>query len=78
MLAGPAIRPLRRLTEQTMRLGKGSEQMTAVTGAREAEELSDAMAGMLERLAAAQQATSNSLEAAATSRPTPRTNSALR
>jgi len=64
MLAGPAIRPLRRLTEQTMRLGKGSEQMTAVRGAREAEELSDAMAGMLERLAAAQLATTNSLQAA--------------
>ncbi|MDT5337317.1 MAG: two-component system, OmpR family, sensor histidine kinase PrrB [Mycobacterium sp.] len=64
MLAGPAIRPLRRLTEQTMRLGKGSEQMTAVKGAREAEELSDAMAGMLDRLAAAQLATTNSLQAA--------------
>ena len=64
MLAGPAIRPLRRLTEQTMRLGKGSDRMTAVKGAREAEELSDAMAGMLERLAAAQLATTNSLQAA--------------
>ncbi len=64
MLAGPAIRPLRRLTEQTMRLGKGSDRMTAVRGAREAEELSDAMADMLERLAAAQRATSNSLQAA--------------
>ncbi|MCV7424585.1 HAMP domain-containing histidine kinase [Mycobacterium yunnanensis] len=64
MLAGPAIRPLRRLTEQTMRLGKGSDRMAAVKGAREAEELSDAMAGMLERLAAAQLATTNSLQAA--------------
>jgi len=64
MLAGPAIRPLRRLTEQTMRLGKGSDRMTAVKGAREAEELSEAMAGMLERLAAAQLATTNSLQAA--------------
>ncbi|MBJ7340064.1 HAMP domain-containing sensor histidine kinase [Mycolicibacterium sp.] len=64
MLAGPAIRPLRRLTEQTMQLGKGSDRMTAVKGAREAEELSDAMAGMLERLAAAQLATTNSLQAA--------------
>ena len=45
VLAGPAIRPLRRLTEQTMRLGKGSSEMTAVKGAREAEELSDAMVG---------------------------------
>ena len=64
LLAGPAIRPLRRLTAQTMRLGKGTDTMEAVTGAREAEELSDAMAGMLNRLAAAQQATTNSLQAA--------------
>jgi two-component system sensor histidine kinase PrrB len=64
MLAGPAIRPLRRLTEQTMRLGQGSDRMEAVTGAREAEDLSDAMVGMLSRLAAAQQATTNSLQAA--------------
>jgi signal transduction histidine kinase len=64
LLAGPAIRPLRRLTEQTMRLGKGSEQMTAVKGVREAEELSDAMADMLDRLAAARLATTNSLQAA--------------
>lgn len=64
LLAGPAIRPLRRLTAQTMRLGKGTNTMEAVTGAREAEELSDAMAGMLDRLAAAQQATTNSLQAA--------------
>ncbi len=61
LLAGPAVRPLRRLTEQTMRLGKGGERMEAVTGAREAEELSVAMADMLNRLTAAQQATTNSL-----------------
>jgi signal transduction histidine kinase len=64
LLAGPAIRPLRRLTEQTMRLGEGSDRMTAVRGVREAEELSDAMADMLERLAAAKLATTNSLQAA--------------
>ncbi len=64
LLAGPAVRPLRKLTEQTSRLSGGTEQMPAVTGAREAEELSEAMAGMLHRLAAAQQATSNSLQAA--------------
>ena len=64
LLAGPAVRPLRRLTEQTMRLGQGSEEMTAVKGAREAEELSDAMTDMLSRLAAAQQVTTNSLQAA--------------
>lgn len=64
LLAGPAIRPLRRLTAQTMRLGKGTEHIEAVTGVREAEELSDAMVDMLSRLAAAQQATTNSLQAA--------------
>ena len=47
-----------------MRLGKGTEQMPAVHGVREAEDLSEAMAGMLSRLAAAQQATTNSLQAA--------------
>ena len=38
--------------------------MPAVRGVREAEELSEAMAAMLSRLAAAQQATTNSLQAA--------------
>lgn len=64
LLAGPAVRPLRRLTEHTSRLGQGSEGMPEVRGAREAEELSEAMAGMLERLAAAQLATTKSLQAA--------------
>ncbi len=64
LLAGPAVRPLRKLTEQTMKLGKGTEEMAAVRGAREAEELSEAMVGMLNRLAAAQRATTNSLQAA--------------
>jgi two-component system, OmpR family, sensor histidine kinase PrrB len=64
LLGGAAIRPLRKLTEQTMRLGKGTEQIDPVYGVREAEELSDAMVGMLRRVAAAQQATTNSLQAA--------------
>jgi two-component system, OmpR family, sensor histidine kinase PrrB len=64
LLAGPAIRPLRKLTEHTKRLGKGSEQMPEVRGVREAEDLSEAMTEMLSRLAAAQQATTNSLQAA--------------
>jgi two-component system sensor histidine kinase PrrB len=64
VLAGPAIRPLRKLTEHTMRLGQGDEPMPAVSGVREAEDLSDAMAGMLQRLADAQLATTNSLQAA--------------
>lgn len=64
LLAGPAIRPLRKLTAQTMRLGKGGERIEAVKGVREAEELSDAMVDMLSRLAAAQQVTTTSLQAA--------------
>jgi two-component system sensor histidine kinase PrrB len=64
LLAGPAVRPLRRLTEHTRKLGKGNDQMPPVQGVREAEDLSDAMAGMLARLAAAQTATTNSLQAA--------------
>jgi two-component system sensor histidine kinase PrrB len=64
LLAGPAVRPLRRLTEHTKRLGKDTERMPEVRGVREAEDLSEAMTGMLSRLAAAQQATTNSLQAA--------------
>jgi signal transduction histidine kinase len=64
LLAGPAIRPLRKLTEQTSKLGKDTDEMPQVRGAREAEELSEAMSAMLRRLAAAQQATTNSLQAA--------------
>jgi signal transduction histidine kinase len=64
ILAGPAVRPLRTLTEQTRRLGKGDERMEPVHGAREAEDLSEAMDQMLRRLADAQVATTNSLQAA--------------
>lgn len=64
LLAGPAIRPLRKLTEQTSKLSTGTDSMPEVRGAREAEELSAAMSAMLRRLAAAQQATTNSLQAA--------------
>uniref|UniRef100_A0A5Q5CA29 histidine kinase n=1 Tax=Mycobacterium sp. (strain JLS) TaxID=164757 RepID=A0A5Q5CA29_MYCSJ len=64
LLAGPAIRPLRKLTEQTSKLSTGTDEMPEVRGAREAEELSAAMSAMLRRLAAAQQATTNSLQAA--------------
>lgn len=64
MLAGPAIRPLRRLTEHTKRLAGGSEEMPEVRGVREAEDLSEAMSEMLSRLANAQRATTNSLQAA--------------
>lgn len=64
LLAGRAIRPLRLLTTQTMKLKEGTDEMPPVHGIREAEELSDAMADMLRRLAAAQRATSNSLQAA--------------
>ncbi|KUI36052.1 ATPase [Mycobacterium sp. IS-1590] len=64
LLAGPAVRPLRRLTEHTKKLGRDTAQMPEVHGVREAEDLSEAMSGMLSRLAAAQQATTNSLQAA--------------
>jgi signal transduction histidine kinase len=64
LLAGPAIRPLRKLTEHTKQLQKGSEQMPEVRGVREAEDLSEAMSEMLSRLVTAQKATTNSLQAA--------------
>ncbi len=48
LLGGVATRPLRRLTEQTRRLGKaGGDQIVPVHGAKEAEDLSEAMVGML-------------------------------
>jgi two-component system, OmpR family, sensor histidine kinase PrrB len=68
LLAGPAVRPLRRLTAQTRQLGKGPDDppddLPGVRGVREAEDLSDAMSAMLQRLAAAQSSTTNSLQAA--------------
>jgi two-component system, OmpR family, sensor histidine kinase PrrB len=64
LLSGPAIGPLRRLTEHTRKVGWGADEMPAVHGVREAEDLSDAMTDMLQRLAAAQIATTNSLQAA--------------
>jgi two-component system, OmpR family, sensor histidine kinase PrrB len=64
LLAGPAIRPLRRLTEHTKQLDQDAEEMPEVRGVREAEDLSEAMSAMLSRLAAAQRATTNSLQAA--------------
>jgi signal transduction histidine kinase len=64
-LAGAATRPLRKLTEQTRMLGDGGvEQITPVRGVKEAEDLSEAMVGMLKRLSAAQVSTTNSLQAA--------------
>jgi two-component system, OmpR family, sensor histidine kinase PrrB len=64
LLAGPAVRPLRHLTERTRRLGTGGGTLPAVHGIREAEDLADAMSGMLQRLATAQASTTNSLQAA--------------
>lgn len=64
LLAGSAIRPLRRLTEHTKTLGEGSDELPEVRGVREAEDLSEAMSAMLARLAAAREATTNSLQAA--------------
>ncbi len=64
LLAGPAIRPLRRLTEQTRRFEAGTDHIELVRGSREAEDLSVAMAQMVGRLADAQIAMTNSLQTA--------------
>ena len=64
LLAGPAVRPLRRLTEHTRELGEGEHALPEVHGIREAQDLSDAMSGLLKRLATAQASTTNSLQAA--------------
>jgi signal transduction histidine kinase len=64
LFAGPAVRPLRRLTQHTQQLGKGEDKLPAVHGIREAEDLSEAMSGMLARLASAQISTTNSLQVA--------------
>ncbi|MBI3214885.1 MAG: HAMP domain-containing histidine kinase [Mycobacterium sp.] len=65
LLGGAATRPLRRLTEQTRKLGKAStDQIHPVHGVKEAEDLSEALVGMLTRLADAQAATTRSLQAA--------------
>jgi signal transduction histidine kinase len=64
LFAGPAVRPLRRLTQHTRQLDKGEDKLPAVHGIREAEDLSEAMSGMLARLASAQASTTNSLQAA--------------
>jgi signal transduction histidine kinase len=64
LFAGPAVGPLRRLTAHTRRLGKTDTTMPVVHGIREAEDLSEAMSGMLARLAFAQASTTNSLRAA--------------
>ena len=63
LLAGPAIRPLRRLTEHTTRLGKGTDGCPKCA-ASVRPKTSPRRCGMLTRLAAAQQATTNSLQAA--------------
>jgi len=65
LLGGAATRPLRRLTEQTRGLGKGTNsRIVPVQGVKEAEDLSDALVDMITRLAAAQAATTRSLQAA--------------
>ena len=65
LLGGAATRPLRRLTEQTRRLGQGgADEIEPVHGVKEAEDLSEAMIVMLHRLATAQEATTRSLQAA--------------
>lgn len=64
VFAGPAVKPLRRLTDHTRRLREGTDALPPVQGIREAEDLSDAMSDMLTRLAAAQSALTDSLQTA--------------
>ncbi|CAJ1586405.1 HAMP domain-containing sensor histidine kinase [[Mycobacterium] wendilense] len=65
LLGGAATRPLRKLTEQTRLLGQGgADRIDPVRGVKEAEDLSEAMIDTLRRLAAAQEATTRSLQAA--------------
>ncbi|MUM15963.1 HAMP domain-containing histidine kinase [Mycobacterium sp. CBMA271] len=64
LFGGRAVRPLRQLTEQTRQLDTDGLQVASVRGAREAEELADAMAAMLGRVSAAQSETTKSLLAA--------------
>ncbi|WP_078291422.1 HAMP domain-containing sensor histidine kinase [Mycobacterium sp. D16R24] len=64
LFAGRAVRPLRQLTEQTRQLDTDGLQVAAVRGARESEELADALTAMLGRVSAAQSDTTKSLLAA--------------
>lgn len=64
LFAGPAVRPLRRLTAHTRGLGKEVDTLPEVKGMREAEDLYDAMSVMLQRLADAQTSMRNSLQTA--------------
>ena len=50
LLAGPAIRPLRRLTEQTMRLGKGTDRMPEVRASGRPRSCPRRWSAMLSRL----------------------------
>lgn len=64
LFAGRAVRPLHQLTDQTRQLDTDGLQVAAVRGARESEELAEAMAAMLGRVSAAQSETTKSLLAA--------------
>ncbi|AKC38749.1 putative sensor-type histidine kinase PrrB [Mycolicibacterium phlei] len=64
LFAGRAVRPLHQLTDQTRQLDTDGLHVAAVRGARESEELADAMAAMLGRVSAAQSETTKSLLAA--------------
>ncbi len=69
--AGPAVRPLRTLRDRALGVdpaspGSGAAELSAgaVRGAREAEELADALAGMLARVAQARRETDQALRTA--------------
>ncbi len=65
LLAGRAVRPLRLLADATHDIGDDpAAARPSVRGAREAEDLSDAMGHMLDRIAAAQKRTEEALGSA--------------
>ncbi|MGH3726755.1 MAG: sensor histidine kinase [Mycobacterium sp.] len=64
LFAGRAVRPLHQLTDQTRQLDTEGLHVAAVRGAREAEELADALVALLGRVSAAQSETTKSLLAA--------------
>ena len=70
LLAGRAVRPMRRLTEQAATLDRATAEPTAeppivrADGSRESEELAEALSAMLARLHAEQERSTASLHAA--------------
>lgn len=68
LFAGPAVRPLRELRDRAAASDGGiqADDLNAVRGAREAEELAAALAGLLTRVHTSAQETERALDAART------------